>query len=80
MEILNSGYSINPSNYHKRTPLWLKIIADCLLGSILILDPIFIAIPDFPNREWFLFGWNTFVALFKLVSKTIADAKAEEQV
>ena len=76
MQLLNSEFTISHNNYNKPTPKWLKIVADCLLGSILILDPIFIVIPDFPNREWFLFGWNTFVALFKLVSKTITDANA----
>ena len=37
MELLN-GYSLKTENYHKPTPRWLKITADILLGSILVLD------------------------------------------
>lgn len=80
MELLKSGYDFHPKNYSKPTPFWLKVVADCLIGSILVLDPIFLAIPDFPNKEWFLFGWNAFCALFKLISKTVADAKAQQAV
>jgi len=76
---LANGYSASLANYHKPTPFWLKILADCLIGSIVVLDPIFLAIPDFAGKEWFLFGWNVFCALFKLVSKTITDAKQQAQ-
>jgi hypothetical protein len=76
---LSNGYSISVENYHKPTPKWLKIVADILLGSILVLDPLIMSIPDFEQKEWILFGWNVFVALFKLVSKTITDANAQVQ-
>lgn len=76
MELLN-GYSLKTENYHKPTPRWLKITADILLGSILVLDPLIMAIPDFEYKEWLLFGWNVFVALFKLISKTIAENPKE---
>jgi hypothetical protein len=68
-----SNYSIAPENYNKRTPGTLKKIADILLASILVIDPIILTIPDFAGKEWVLFGWNMAVALFKLISKLVTD-------
>jgi hypothetical protein len=73
MKIAN--YSIAPENYHKKTPVTLKKIADILLATILVVDPILLTIPDFNGKEWVMFGWNMFVALFKLISKLVADAE-----
>lgn len=76
--MLNGKYTVSRSNfYRKPTPLWLKILADCLIGSILVVDGLMTQLPDFEGRDWVVIGWSAFVALFKLVSKTIADAKAE---
>lgn len=71
MKIAN--YSIHPKNYNQRTPVTLKKIADILLATILVIDPIMLTIPDFNGKEWLLFGWNMAVALFKLISKLVAD-------
>jgi hypothetical protein len=71
MKILN--YSIHPNNYNKRTPITLKKVADILLASILVIDPVMLTIPDFAGKQWVLFGWNMAVALFKLVSKLVTD-------
>jgi hypothetical protein len=73
MKIVGSKYSIKPENYHKRTPLILKKIADILLATILVVDPLMLSIPDFPNKEWVIWGWTAFVVLFKFVSKTITE-------
>lgn len=74
MKILN--YSFAPENYHKKTPVTLKKIADILLVSILAIDPILLTVPDFAGKEWLLFGWNMFVAIFKLVSKFVTDEQS----
>ncbi len=71
MKIAN--YSIHPDNYNKRTPATLKKIADILLASILVLDPVMIAIPDFQGKEWVVWSWNLFVVVFKFISKAVAD-------
>lgn len=73
MQLLNTGYTIHPDNYNKKTPVTLKKIADMLLVSILAIDPIILAIPDFNGKEWVLFGWNMTVAIFKLISKFISE-------
>ncbi len=72
MEIIK-GYDVHISNYSKKTPILLKKIADFLLASILVIDPILITMPDNEHKEWILFCWNMFVALFKLLSKTITE-------
>lgn len=72
MKILQK-YDIHPANYNKRTPETLKRIADVLLSSILIIDPVLLTIPDFAGKEWVLFGYNMAVALFKIVSKTVTE-------
>jgi len=72
MEIIK-GYDVHVNNYGKKTPILLKKIADFLLASILVIDPILITMPDNEHKEWILFGWNMFVALFKLLSKTITE-------
>jgi hypothetical protein len=74
MQILNSSYSIHPSNYNKRTPAILRYIADFI---ILVLMPagdgILAACPPFESKEWFMFGWTTFCVLFKATTKFISD-------
>jgi len=81
MEILKTkttSYTLKASNYHKPTPLYLKVVADVLVGSILVIDPILqTQLPEFEGKAWVIIGWNIFVALFKLTSKAIADAKAQ---
>jgi hypothetical protein len=72
MEIVK-GYDIHPDNYNKKTPVWLKKIADGLLASILVIDPLLMTMPDNEHKEWIMFSWNIFVALFKLISKTVTE-------
>jgi len=71
MKIAN--YSVKASNYNKRTPVTLKKIADILLATILVIDPLMISIPDFNGKEWFVWGWNAFAVLFKFITKMVAD-------
>ena len=65
MEILNSGVGVSPSNWGKQTPWLLKTTAD--LG--LVLGIIAEAAPDFPQKEWVIFG----VLAFKLLTNFIAE-------
>lgn len=65
MEILNTGIRVSPSNYGKKTPWLLKTIAD--LG--LVLGIIAEAAPEFPGREWVVFG----VLAFKLLTNFFAE-------
>lgn len=62
MEILNTGYKIS---YAQPTPWLLKLLAD--LG--LVLGLIVEAAPEFPHRDWVVFG----VLAFKLLSTFIAE-------
>ena len=75
MEIIK-GYDIHPSNYNKRTPVLLKKIADFLLATILLVDPLMMTVPDFQGKEWVLWIWNAFVVLFKFFTKTITEKNA----
>jgi hypothetical protein len=68
-----ADYSIAPGNYHKRTPVTLKKIADILLATILVVDPLMISIPDFAGKEWVVWGWNAFAVLFKFITKMVTD-------
>jgi len=71
-----ANYSIKPANYNKRRPEALRKIADILLATILVVDPVIIAIPDFEGKEWVCWGWTLFVVLFKFISKMITDETA----
>jgi hypothetical protein len=66
-----ASYDIHPANYTKKTPVTLKAIADILLSTILVVDPLILSIPDFPNKEWVLWSWNAFVVIFKLITKMV---------
>lgn len=66
-----ANYTISTANYNKRRPGTLKKVADFLLASILVVDPVIITMPDFAGKEWVCFGWNLFVVLFKLFTKTV---------
>jgi hypothetical protein len=65
MEILNSGYSLAPENYHKPTPKWVKMTADALL----LLSAAVVFLPEIPASKWIMFGG----AVAKLLSKFITD-------
>ena len=71
MKVLNEKYDIHPRNYHKPTPVGLKKFADRLLVIVLALNAVMLAIPDFPGKEWFIWGWNVFVIVFKLTTNTV---------
>jgi len=73
MKIAN--YNIHPENYNKPTPALLKRIADVLLITIIAVDPLMAQLPDFEGKQWVTWGWNTFVVVFKLVSKLITEEK-----
>lgn len=72
MELIK-GYDIATTNYDKPTPKLLKRIADFLLATILVINPLMISIPDFEGKEWILWGWNAFVVLFKFFTKTVTE-------
>ena len=65
MKILNSGYSINPTNYNKPTPKWVKLVADALL----LVSAVIVFLPEVPATKWIMFGG----AAAKLLSKFITD-------
>lgn len=67
--------SFNLTNYSKPTPAKLKAIADFLLASILLVDPLLQSIPNFEYKEWTLWGWNTFVVLFKFATKFTTEKR-----
>lgn len=69
-----SNFDIHPVNYNKKTPRTLKGIADFLLATILIIDPLILSMPDFPHKEWILWGWSVFVVLFKFFTKLVTEA------
>jgi hypothetical protein len=72
MEIIK-GYDVRVSNYDKKTPVFLKKVADFLLATILVVDPLMISLPEFQGKEWLLWGWNAFVVLFKFATKTVTE-------
>ncbi len=61
--------SVKLENYFKQTPAKLKAAADTLLGTILVIDPLMISMPEFPHKEWVVWSWNAFVVLFKFFTK-----------
>ena len=65
MEVLNSGYGVSIDNVGKKTPWLVKLIAD--LG--LVLGLIVEAAPEFPHKDWVVFG----VLAFKLLTNFIAE-------
>jgi len=69
-----ANYSIHPENYSKRTPVTLKKIADIILATILVIDPIMMEVPDFAGKEWVTWGWSAFAVLFKFITKMVTDA------
>ena len=72
MKIAN--YSIHPENYNRKTPVVLKKIADMILATILVVDPILMSVPDFNGKEWVTWGWNAFAVIFKFITKMVTDA------
>lgn len=70
---IGNDYSIKAANYHKRTPLTLKVFADIALLLIPITESAKISCPDFPGKEWIFWGLITFFSLFKIASKFVAN-------
>jgi len=68
---LYKNYDIHPANYDKPTPRLLKRIADFLLATILVVNPLIFSIPDFQGKEWIIWSWNVFIILFKFATKTV---------
>ncbi len=66
MTLPNTNYSVSLSNYSKKTPVWLKIVCDILLGLAAIGE---VSLPDFPGKQWVVFG----CIAFKFIGKTITD-------
>ena len=61
------NYSIKPENYNKPTPVWIKFVADLLLFISMLLS--FPELPDFPGKDWVVFGG----VAAKLLSKFITE-------
>lgn len=57
------NYTIDPTNYGKPTPPWVKWVADILL----FLSAAVVLLPDFPQKEWVIAGG----AIAKLLSNFI---------
>lgn len=73
MQLLNSKYNIKARNYHKPTPVNLKVVADSLLLSIPVVESVLLSSPEFPGKEWATWGWSSFCAIFKLISKFVSN-------
>ncbi len=69
-----ANYTFKASNYNKKTPVNLKKIADIVLATILVIDPIMMGVPDFAGKEWVTWGWSAFAVLFKFITKMVTDA------
>jgi hypothetical protein len=67
MQILNTKYSVNTSNWTKRTPPYLKFFCDFLLFLSLVVG----VLPEIPTPigKWILFGG----VVAKLLSNFISD-------
>lgn len=63
-------YSVNPNNYTKPTPPWIKWIADILL----LLSASVVLLPDFAAKEWVIAGG----AIAKLLSNFITEHVPDE--
>lgn len=59
------NYTIDPTNYGKPTPPWVKWVADILL----FLSAAVVLLPDFPQKEWVIAGG----AIAKLLSNFITS-------
>ena len=68
---LANGYSVELSNYHKPTPLWLKVTVDIILGLAGLME---VSLPDFSGKEWIVFG----AIVLKFIAKTITDTKMQQ--
>ena len=73
METEKPVYSIAKKNYFIKTPVTLKLFADIALASIPVITSAELTSPDFPGKEWIFWGLITFLSLFKIVSKFVAD-------
>jgi hypothetical protein len=74
MEVLNNGYKALSTNYLKPTPRILKMIADLGLLIGLIVE----ASPEFPNKEWVVFGALAFKLLTNFVVEHQPEVKQDE--
>jgi hypothetical protein len=76
MELLtteNTTYKLSIEGYNKKTPIILKYIADGLLGLSVAISGLLAVSPDFPGKEWVMFGCNAFSVLFKYFTKFISE-------
>lgn len=74
MTINETKYTIESKNYYVKTPEKLKLVADIALALIPIITSAEMTSPEFPGKAWVFWGLITFLSLFKLVSKFVADA------
>jgi len=66
MKVLNTKYSASTDNYNKRTPVWIKITSDIILGIAGIIE---VSLPDFPGKGWVVFS----AICLKFIGKTITN-------
>lgn len=66
MKLLNTKYSTSAENYNKKTPVWIKIMSDIILG---IAGIVAVSCPDFPGKEWVVFC----AICVKFIGKTITE-------
>ena len=71
MENIKTGYSMKAENYYKPTPRWIKFIADLLLLISVILS--FPEMPEFPGRNWVVFGGVAAKLLSKFISEQFSS-------
>jgi hypothetical protein len=76
MSILNKKYSIAVENYNKKTPALLKLIAD----TTLLLGAIAEIMPEFPAKQWVVFGIIAFKLLTKFVTEHIPELQEDKVI
>lgn len=70
MNIPTTNYDVNPVNWTKPTPPWVKFTADILL----FLSASVVLLPDFPGREWVIAGGSIAKLLSNFITERIPNA------
>ena len=65
MKIYKTGYGIHSRNYKRATPERLKMWADLALGFAAVIE----IAPEFPGKQWVVFGMITFKFLTKFIAE-----------
>lgn len=74
LEHNKSEYHVSVKGYNERTPQILKYIADFIQYPLMLAgDGLIVALPEFENKIWWVFGWTAFCTIFKLITKFVTE-------